>query len=71
MLLQQIEKSTLSENMNVDNKINTQSNRESEINNSPKKSEGVILKPPKEEEKIQLNNKNNTDDGTATKKGCC
>ena len=70
MLLQPAEKSNISEN------INTHSNRDSEMNNSPKKVvEGVVAAPkaPKEEERIKLNNKETekpTDDGQK-KKGCC
>lgn len=73
MLLQQVEKSSISDNMNNNNLVNTQSNRDSEINASPiKKPNNIILKPPKDEEKLQLNNKDNTtDDGLIRKKGCC
>lgn len=70
MLLQQ-EKSGFSEQV-----ANTHSNRISELENSPKKLDKVLPKPPKEEERIQLNNKKETsnqetDNGIVKKKGCC
>jgi hypothetical protein len=73
MLLQPVEKSNISEN------INTHSNRDSEINPSPKKIEveGVVAapKPQKEEERIKLTSNKETlqktDDGEKKKTGGC
>ena len=71
MMLAANEKSNISEN------VNTHSNRDSELNNSPKKSDAIVLpKPLKEDERIQLNNKPSSqetpgEEANIKKKNCC
>lgn len=74
MLLKPDDKSNISEN------VNTHSNRDSELNASPKKLEAdraiSVPKPPKEEERIKLTSNaqpslTTPQEGETKKGGCC